>query len=164
MFIKSLFPEPFVLLILQGGQSSEGDLTTLALVYMGLGLFSGIITAPLFGGVLLVGRNRREGPGPRLILSLALALLTGFVSGVLTLVVYATGILPPGGVLDPLRLIRDAVHPTGIPLLIAWSIARDLMPAGLAGLFLSPLAGGALQKLYATEEPPEQKVYPSWEE
>lgn len=163
MFIKSLFPEPFVLLILQGGQSSEGDLTTLALVYMGLGLLSGIITAPLFGGALLVGRNRREGPGPRLTLSLALALLTGLVSGILTLVVYATGILPPGGVLDPLRLIRDAIHPTGIPLLIAWSIARDLMPAGLAGLFLSPLAGGALQKLYATEEPPEQKVY-SWEE
>lgn len=162
MFVKSLFPEPFVLLILQGGQSSEGDLTTLALVYMGVGLLSGLITTPLFGGVLLLRRNRREGPGPRLILSLALALLIGFVSGVLTLIVYATGILPPGGVLDPLRLIRGANHPTGVPLLIAWSIARDLLPAGLAGLFLSPLAGGALQRLYAAEGPPEQKIY-EWE-
>ena len=159
MFIKSLFPEPFVLLMLRGGSSSEGDLTTLALVYMGVGLFAGLITAPIFGGALLLGRNRREGPGPRLVLSLALALLTGLVSGILTLIVYATGILPPGGVLDPLRLIRGAVHPTGVPLLIAWSIARDLMPAGLAGLFLSPLAGGALQRLYAPERPPEQKTY-----
>ena len=45
MFVKSLFPEPFVLLILQGGQSSEGDLTTLALVYMGVGLLGGLIAA-----------------------------------------------------------------------------------------------------------------------
>lgn len=159
MFIKSLFPEPFVLLILRGGPSSEGDLTTLALVYMGVGLLAGLITGPLFGGALLIGRNRREGPGPRLVLSLALALLTGLVSGILTLIVYATGILPPGGVLDPLRLIRGAIHPTGVPLLVAWSIARDLLPAGLAGLFLAPLAGGALQRLYAPERPPEQKSY-----
>ena len=153
MFIKSLFPEPFVLLILQGGHSSEGDLTTLALVYMGVGLLGGLIAAPLFGAAVLPGRSRREGPGPRLVLSLAMALLTGLVSG----------ILPPGGVLDPLRLIRDANHPTGIPLLYAWSIARDLLPAGLAGLFLSPLVGGTLQRLYAVEKPPEQKAY-SWEE
>jgi hypothetical protein len=164
MFIKSLFPEPFVLLILQGGPSSEGDMTTLALVYMGVGLLAGLIAAPLFGAALLPGRARREGPGPRLILSLALALLTGLISGVLTLIVYATGILPPGGVLDPLRLIRDANHPTGVPLLYAWSIARDLLPAGLAGLFLAPLAGGALQRLYAIDKPPEQKTYSSWEE
>ena len=153
MFIKSLFPEPFVLLILQGGKSSEGDLTTLALVYMGVGLLAGLIAAPLFGAALLPGRSRREGPGPRLTLSLALALLTGLISGVLTLVVYATGILPPGGVLDPLRLIRGAIHPTGVPLLVAWSIARDLLPAGLTGLFLSPLVGGALQRLYAAGRP-----------
>jgi hypothetical protein len=110
------------------------------------------------------GRSERsEGSGPRFVLSLALALLTGFISGILTLIVYATGILPSGGVLDPLRLIEGANHPPGAPLLIAWTIARDLLPAGLAGLFLSPLAGGALQRLYAAERPPEQKSY-SWEE
>jgi len=163
MFIKSLFPEPFVLLILQGGQSSEGDLTTLALVYMAVGLIGGLIAAPLFGAALLPGRARREGPGQRLILSLALALLTGLISGILTLIIYATGILPPGGVLDPLRLIRDAIHPTGVPFLYAWAIARDLLPAGLVGLFLSPLVGGTLQRLYAPEKTPVQKDY-SWEE
>ena len=163
MFVKSLFPEPFVLLILQGGQSSEGDLTTLALVYMGVGLLAGLIAGPLFGSALLLRRGRSEGPGPRLILSLALALLTGFISGVLTLIVYATGILPSGGVLDPLRLIEDANHPPGVPLLVAWTIARDLLPAGLAGLFLSPLLGGTLQRLYAAERPRGQKRY-GWEE
>jgi hypothetical protein len=166
MFIKSLFPEPFVLLILQGGQSSEGDLTTLALVYMGVGLLAGIIAGPIFGGALLLRRNRAErseGSGPRFVLSLVLALLTGLISGVLTLIVYATGILPSGGVLDPLRLIGDANHPPGAPLLVAWTIARDLLPAGLAGLFLAPLAGGTLQSLYAAERPPEQKRY-RWED
>ena len=163
MFVKSLFPEPFILLILQGGQSSEGDLTTLALVYMGLGLLGGLIAAPLFGAAVLPGRSRREGQGSRLVLSLSLALLTGLISGILTLVVYATGILPPGGVLDPLLLIRDANHPTGIPLLYAWSIARDLLPAGLAGLFLSPLLGGTLQQIYAVEKPSEQRTY-GWED
>jgi hypothetical protein len=162
MFVKSLFPEPFVLLILQGGQSSEGDLTTLALVYMGVGLLAGLIAGPVFGALLL-RRGRSEGSGLRFVLSLALALLTGLVSGVLTLIIYATGILPGGGVLDPLRLIEDSNHPPGVPLLVAWTIARDLLPAGLAGLFLSPLAGGALQRLYAAERPPEQKRY-SWEE
>jgi hypothetical protein len=166
MFIKSLFPEPFVLLILQGGRSSEGDLTTLALVYMGVGLLAGLIAGPIFGGALLLRRGRSErseGSGPRFVLSLALALLTGFISGILILIVYATGILPSGGVLDPLRLIEGANHPPGAPLLVAWTIARDLLPAGLAGLFLAPLAGGALQRLYAAERPPEQKSY-SWEE
>ncbi|HWS82433.1 MAG TPA: hypothetical protein VN178_15555 [Rubrobacter sp.] len=166
MFIKSLFPEPFVLLILQGGRSSEGDLTTLALVYMGVGLLAGLIAGPIFGGALLLRRGRSErseGSGPRFVLSLALALLTGFISGILTLIVYATGILPSGGVLDPLRLIEGANHPPGAPLLVAWTIARDLLPAGLAGLFLAPLAGGALQRLYVAERPPEQKRY-SWEE
>jgi hypothetical protein len=166
MFIKSLFPEPFVLLILQGGRSSEGDLTTLALVYMGVGLLAGLIAGPIFGGALLLRRGRSErseGSGLRFVLSLALALLTGFISGILTLIVYATGILPSGGVLDPLRLIEGANHPPGAPLLVAWTIARDLLPAGLAGLFLAPLAGGALQRLYAAERPPEQKSY-SWED
>ena len=164
MFVKSLFPEPFVLLILQGGQSSEGDLTTLALVYMGVGLLAGLIAGPLFGGALLLRRGRsEEGSGPRLVLSLALALLTGLISGILTLIVYAAGILPGGGVLDPLRLIEGSNHPPGVPLLVAWTIARDLLPAVLAGLFLSPLAGGVLQRLYAAERPPAQKSY-SWEE
>ena len=74
MFVKSLFPEPFVLLIMQGGQSSEGDLTTLALVYMGVGLISGFIAAPIFGGALLLRRGSGEdsGSGSRLVLSLAL--------------------------------------------------------------------------------------------
>jgi hypothetical protein len=165
MFIKSLFPEPFVLLILQGGQSSEGDLTTLALVYMGVGLLAGLIAGPIFGGALLLRRNRAErseGSGPRFVLSLVLALLTGLISGILTLIVYATGILPSGGVLDPLRLIEGANHPPVAPLLVAWTIARDLLPAGLAGLFLAPLAGGTLQRLYA-ERPPDQKRY-RWED
>jgi hypothetical protein len=167
MFVKSLFPEPFVLLILQGGQSSEGNLTTLSLVYMGVGLLSGLMAAPLFGGVLLLRRNTSGGDpsrAPRLILSLALALLTGLISGILTLLVYATGILPGGGVLDPLKLIRNSVHSApGVGLLIAWTIARDLLPAGLAGLFLSPVAGGPLQRLYASGRRPEQKHY-DWEE
>ena len=163
MFVKSLFPEPFVLLILQGGQSSEGDLTKLALVYMGVGLLAGLIAGPIFGGALLLRRSRAERSGPRFVLSLALALLAVFISVILTLIVYATGVLPSGGVLDPLRLISDANHPPGAPLLVAWTIARDLLPAGLAGLFLSPLAGGMLQRLYAAERAPQQKSY-SWEE
>ena len=111
--------------------------------------------------MLLRRRARSEGSGPRFVLSLALALLTGFISGILTLIVYATGILPSGGVLDPLRLIEDANHPPGAPLLVAWTIARDLLPAGLAGLFLA--CRRRLQRLYAAERPPEQKSY-SWEE
>ena len=166
-FVKSLFPEPFVLLILQGGNSSEGNLTTLALVYIGVGLLAGLVAAPLFGGALLLRRGSATSgspsQGPRLLLSLALALLTGLISGVLTILVYATGILPSGGVLDPFRLIGNAVHPAGAPLLVAWTIARDLLPAGLAGLFLSPVAGGTLQRLYSGERPPEQKHY-EWEE
>jgi hypothetical protein len=165
MFVKSLFPEPFVLLIMQGGGSSEGDLTTLALVYMGVGLISGLVAAPIFGGALLLRRGHGEdGAGSRLILSLALAILTGTISGVLTLLVYAYGILPPGGVLDPLKLVRNSVHSApGVGLLIAWSIARDLLPAGLAGLFLSPLIGATLQRLYEAGEPPRQKSYDQYD-
>jgi hypothetical protein len=165
-FVKSLFPEPFVLLVMQGGQSSEGDLTTLSLVYMGVGLISGLVAAPLFGGALLLRRGRGEDDrsGSRLILSLALAMLTGTISGVLTLLVYAYGILPPGGVLDPLKLVRNSVHSApGVGLLIAWSIARDLLPAGLAGLFLSPLIGGTLQRLYDAGQPPRQRTYDQYD-
>jgi hypothetical protein len=165
MFVKSLFPEPFVLLILQGGNSSEGDLTVLALVYMGVGLISGLIAAPLFGGLLLLRRGSSDGrpSASRLALSLALALFMGVISGLLTIGAYATGILPTGGVLDPLRLIRSSNFPTGTPLLVAWTIARDLLPAGLTGLFLSPVSGTTLQRLYAAGRPPEQKRY-EWEE
>ncbi len=160
MFVKSLFPEPFALLVLQGGGSSEGNLTVLSLVYMGVGLISGLVAAPLFGGLLLLRRGDGEASqASRFTLSLALALLMGVISGILTLVVYATGILPAGGVLDPLRLIRASAFPTGPPFLVAWTIARDLLPAGLTGLFLSPVAGGLLQRLYAGERPREQKHY-----
>jgi hypothetical protein len=165
MFIKSLFPTPIALLMLQGGQSTEGNLTTLALVYMGVGLLAGLIAAPLLGSILLLrrGSGQAASSSPRLTLSLALALLMGLISGLLTLGAYATGILPTGGVLDPLRLIRSSNFPAGTPLLIAWTIARDLLPAGLTGLFLSPVGGGMLQRLYAAERPPEQKRY-EWEE
>jgi hypothetical protein len=159
MLIKSLFPTPVVLLMLQGGSSSEGNLTVLALVYMGVGLLAGLIAAPLFGGVLLLRRGNTPSSTSRLTLSLALALLMGLISGLLTLLAYATGILPTGGVLDPLKLIKSSVFPTGPPLIIAWTLARDLLPAGLTGLFLSPLGGGALQRLYAAQRPPQQKRY-----
>jgi hypothetical protein len=163
MLIKSLFPTPIVLLMLQGGASSEGNLTVLALVYMGVGLLAGLIAAPLFGGFLLLMRGHSPSSTSRLTLSLALALLMGLISGVLTLLAYATGILPTGGVLDPLKLIKSSAFPTGPPLIIAWTLARDLLPAGLAGLFLAPLGGGALQRLYAAQRPPQQKRY-DWEE
>ena len=166
MFVKSLFPEPFVLLIMQGGGSSEGNLTTLALVYMGVGLISGLVAGPIFGGALLLRRGPNEGDrsSSRLVLSLALAMLIGTISGVLTLLVYAYGILPPGGVLDPLKLVRNSIHSApGVGLLIAWTIARDLLPAGLAGLFLSPLLGGTLQSLYESGRPPQQRTYDQYE-
>jgi hypothetical protein len=165
MFIKSLFPTPIVLLMLQGGQSSEGNLTVLALVYMGVGLLAGLIAAPLLGGILLLrrGSGRASSTSSRLTLSLALALLMGLISGLFTLGAYAVGILPTGGVLDPLRLIRSSNFPAGPPLIITWTIARDLLPAGLTGLFLSPVSGGMLQRLYNAGRPPEQKHY-EWEE
>jgi hypothetical protein len=81
------------------------------------------------------------------------------VSGLLTLLVYGSGILPTGGVLDPLSLIRSSNFPTGTPLLVAWTIARDLLPAGLAGLFLSPFTGGMLVRLYGGSDAPAQKSY-----
>jgi hypothetical protein len=164
MFVKSLFPTPVVLLMLQGGESTEGNLTTLALVYMGVGLLAGLIAAPLLGGILLLRRGSGQASsGSRLTLSLALALLMGLISGLLTLGAYAAGVLPTGGVLDPLRLIGSSIHPAGRPLLVAWTIARDLLPAGLTGLFLSPVGGGMLQRLYAAGRPPEQKHY-EWED
>src|ERR671916_730560 len=114
MLIKSLFPTPIVLLMLQGGGSSEGNLTTLVLVYMGVGLLAGLIAAPLFGGLLLLlRRGHAPSSSSRLTLSLALALLMGVISGLLTLGASVVGILPTGGVLDPLRLIRSSDFPAG---------------------------------------------------
>ena len=95
--IKSLFPTP-VILLFAGGQSSEGDLTMLASVYMGSGLLAGVIGGPLFGALLL----RRRGSGTNvgrfsavqtagadlwrsLVLSFLFALLIGLISGLLTM-------------------------------------------------------------------------------
>ena len=167
MIVKSLFPEPFALLLLQGGgQSSEGNLTTLALVYMASGLIAGLIAGPLFGALLLArrGRNPDAPSASRFTLSLALALMMGVISGVLIMLAYVTGILPTGGVLDPLKLIRASIHSApGIALLVAWTIARDILPAGLAGLLLSPVGGGFLTRLYGSERQPVQKSYDEFE-
>jgi hypothetical protein len=166
MFVKSLFPEPFVLLILQGGQSSEGDLTQLALVYMGVGLLAGLIAAPLFGGVCSCGATPRKATRPAVRGSSSASrwrCLPALSPASSPSSSTRRAFLPSGGVLDPFRLIGNSVHPPGVPLLVAWTIARDLLPAGLAGLFLSPVAGGPLQRLYAADRPPVQKRY-EWEE
>ncbi len=163
--VKSLFPEPFILLVLQGNQGSEGNLTVIALVYIGVGLVAGLIAAPVFGGILLARRASRDRDGvpatlsARLILSLLLSLFMGLISGTLILLIYATGLLPGGNTLDPLKLVNSSVFPTGGPMVIAWSIARDLLPAGLTGLFLSPLSGSMLLRLYTSGRGAQQKVY-----
>lgn len=163
-FIKSLFPSPVILLALTEGPSSEGNLTVLALVYAGVGLLAGLIAAPIFGGILLARRGSGDGGYAasswlRLTLSLGLALLMGVISGILTMLAYSTGVLQSGGVLDPLRIIESSNFSPGVPLLVAWTIARDLLPAGLAGLFLSPIGGGLLMRLYTADRPPAQKDY-----
>jgi hypothetical protein len=167
MVVKSLFPEPFVLLLFQTGDSSEGNLTLVSLVYMGSGLLAGLVTAPIFGAFIMRGReSRRVDTGsqtPRFVLSITLALSMGVVSGLLIMLAYATGLLQSGGVLDPLAVIGASNFPSGTPLLVVWTIARDLLPAGLAGLFLAPLAGGMLHKLYTKDEGPIQKEY-DWPE
>lgn len=165
--IKSLFPTPVLLLLFAEGPSTEGNLTLLASVYIASGLIAGVIGGPLFGAILL----RRKGsdvdaPDPRtismggpdlwrsLVLSFVFAMLIGLISGLLTMGAYGFGILPPGGVLDPLTLIRSSNFPPGYPLLVAWTLARDLFPAMLAGLFLSPFGGGFLYRIYASRRPP----------
>ena len=165
MIIKSLFPAP-VILFLAGGPSSEGDLTVLASVYMASGLIAGVIGGPLFGAILL----RRRGSGTNvggisavqtagadlwraLVLSLGFALLIGLISALLTMGAYQFGVLPSGGVLDPLKLIRSSNFTPGYPLLVAWTLARDLFPAALAGLFLAPFGGGFLYRIYASRHP-----------
>lgn len=168
--IKSLFPTPVLLLLLTEGPSTEGNLTVLGSVYIASGFIAGIIGGPLFGALLL----GRKGAGGRanvgrlsvvhtagadlwrsLVLSLLLAMLIGLISGLLTMGAYQFGILPSGGVLDPLTLIRSSNFSPGYPLLVAWTLARDLLPAMLAGLFLAPFGGGFLYRLYAARRPPQ---------
>lgn len=165
--IKSLFPTPILLLVFVQGPSTEGNLTVLTSVYIATGLLAGVIGGPLFGALLL----RRKGSGTEvgrasvvqtagadlwrsLVLSFVFAMLIGLISGLLTLGAYWFEILPPGGVLDPLTLIGSSNFPLGYPLLVAWSLARDLLPAMLTGLFLSPFGGGFLYRLYASRRPP----------
>ncbi len=167
--IKSLFPTPVLLLLLAEGPSTEGNLTVLGSVYIASGLIAGIIGGPLFGALLL-GRKGPEGRANlrfsmvqtagadlwrSLVLSLLLAMLIGLISGLLTMGAYQFGILPSGGVLDPLTLIRSSNFSPGYPLLVAWTLARDLLPAMLAGLFLAPFGGGFLYRLYAARRPPQ---------
>jgi len=165
--IKSIFPSPVILLIFQEGGGQEGNLTLLASVYMGSGLLAGIIGGILVGGGFLRGSLFHSPSSlygmPRSSMVLGLALSLGFavlISVISTLLVfgtYFTGILPLGGVLDPVSLIRSSNFPAGTPLLIAWTFARDLLPAGLTGLFLSPLGGNTLLRIYYSRRPVPQK-------
>ena len=166
--IKTLFPTPVLLLLLTEGPSTEGNLTVLGSVYIASGLIAGIIGGPLFGAILL-GRRGPEGRADvgrfsmvqtagadlwrSLVLSFLFAMLIGLISGLLTMGAYQFGILPSGGVLDPLTLIRSSNFSPGYPLLVAWTLARDLLPAMLAGLFLAPFGGGFLYQLYAAGRP-----------
>ena len=165
--IKSLFPSPVLLLLLTEGPSTEGDLAVLGSVYLASGLIAGIIAGPLLGVLLLRRRGSETNVGGfsavqsagadlwrALVLSLVFALLIGLISGLLTMGAYQFGILPSGGVLDPLRPIRNSNFPTGVPLLVAWALARDLLPALLAGLLLAPFGGGFLYRIYASRRPP----------
>ncbi len=169
--VKSLFPSPVLLLLFSNEQTGEGNLTMLALVYMLSGLLAGIIGGPLFGAFLLRRRKASSsaalgwgaprpspvysGPdlGKSLALSLAFALSIGFISALLTMGAYQFGVLPQGGVLDPLALIKSSNFSPGYPLLIAWTFARDLLPAMLAGLMLAPFGGNFLYRLYAANRP-----------
>ena len=160
--IKCLFPSPLFLLILSDEASSEGNLTVLATVYLLSGLIAGVIGGPIFGAFLLRRKGSRTGAGDpqafpaygsdlgkSLVLSFAFAMVIGFISALLTMGAYQFGVLPRGGVLDPLTLIQSSNFSPGYPLLVAWTFARDLLPAMLAGLFLAPFGGNFLYRLYA---------------
>lgn len=162
MLIKSLFPEPFLLLIAQGDGGREGNLAVLALVYMGAGLLGALLAVPILAAFFMQRRRRmaraREVPAPYASganlgvsfgLSFGFAMLIGLISALLVIAAYAFGLLPPGGVLDPLRLMRASNFAPGIPLLLGWTFARELLPAMLAGLFLAPIGGGMLYRVYA---------------
>lgn len=166
--IKSLFPSPVLLLLLTEGPSTEGDLAVLGSVYLASGLIAGIIAGPLLGALLLRRRGSETSVGRfsavqsagadlwrALVLSVGFALLIGLISGLLTMGAYQFGVLPSGGVLDPLRPIRNSNFPAGVPLLVAWALARDLLPAMLAGLLLAPFGGGFLYRIYASRRPRE---------
>jgi len=171
--IKSLFPSPIILMVLYEGETSEGNLTTLSLVYMASGLLGGLLGGVVFG-LFLLGRKAfgkgAGGPAPRiprsaaglsmglgLGLSLGMAFTISIISTLLTMGAYQFGVLPSGGVLDPLTLIRSSNFSPGTPLLVLWTFARDLLPAGLAGLFLAPLGGNFLLRLYYANRPAPQE-------
>ena len=158
--IKSLFPSPVLLLLLSEESSSEGNLTVLATVYLLSGIIAGVVGGPIFGAFLLRRKGPRTGEtqalpaygsdlGKSLVLSFAFAMVIGFISALLTMGAYQFGVLPRGGVLDPLTLIQSSNFSPGYPLLVAWTFARDLLPAMLAGLFLAPFGGNFLYRLYA---------------
>jgi hypothetical protein len=164
MLIKSFFPTPVLLFLLAEGPSSEGNLTLLASVYLASGLLAGIVGGPLFGAFLLwrkgsaadvTGTRSAARSGPdlwrALVLSFAFAMMIGLISGLLTISAYWFGVLPRGGVLDPLTLIGTSNHPPGYPLLVVWSLARDFLPAMLVGLILAPFGGGFLYRIYASK-------------
>lgn len=162
--IKSLFPSPVILMVLYPNDTSEGSLPVLASVYMASGLLGGIVGGMIFGLAILGRKGIRENAGgntpriPRsaaglsmglgLGLSLGMAVVISVISTLITMSAYQFGILPPGGVLDPLTLIRSSNFSPGTPLLVGWTFARDLLPAGLAGLFLAPFGGNFLLRLY----------------
>ena len=164
--IKSLFPSP-VIFFFAGGESTEGNLTVLASVYVASGLIAGVVGGPLFGALLLRRKDSgTDGAGRlsavptagadlwrALVLSFVFAMLIGLISGLLMIGAYQFGVLPPGGVLDPLRLIRSSNFSPGYPLLVAWTLARDLLPAALAGLILAPFGGSFLYRVYASRRP-----------
>jgi hypothetical protein len=165
--VKSLFPTPVLLFLFAGGQSTEGNLTVLSSVYLASGLLAGAVGGPLFGGFLARLKGSAVEAGAfrvapssdlwrSLILSLGFAILIGLISGLFMLGAYLFGVLPSGGVLDPFRLIRSSNFPPGYPLLVAWALARDLLPAMLAGLFLAPLGGDFLYRIYASRRPPKK--------
>jgi hypothetical protein len=164
--IKSLFPSP-VIFFFAGGESTEGNLTVLASVYVASGLIAGVVGGPLIGALLLCRKGSRTDDVGRLsavptagadlwralVLSFVFAMLIGLISGLLMIGAYQFGVLPPGGVLDPLRLIRSSNFSPGYPLLVAWTLARDLLPAALAGLILAPFGGSFLYRVYASRRP-----------